>query len=139
MNESTEMGFDRKRSQGIWIELVPFASLPVWLAAVKGDSVPLTTIAVVLTLASGLGWALSGRWRAGIAVAVARGVAVIGAYLIWIATWLNDYECSDCHPMRVRATFTGFLLICVLTTIGSAATLAWVTRHGRSAAEQQPR
>ncbi len=140
MNESVPPSSDGKRNLAIGIELAPFLVVPLFLIAALFESWWIATIALPLIFLTGAGWALDGRWRTGIAVALLRLALLSLAFGAAIVAFLSDFDIDcrrDCGPTaRDVVTIAALISSFVVTTLASAGWL-WSSKLSGNAVENE--
>lgn len=116
---------------------VPRRPLPLRLVALAIELVPLSAaiFAVQGTLSegyiasvaftTGIGWLVLGRWDVGVVFGVARGTLLIFTLVLAIPLLFYYFDCQDCNPVPWTLFVSLEAALYVLTTLASAAMLAW--------------
>ncbi len=122
MNGSARLGSGDRRILAIGIELLPLLVIPLFLIAALFESAWMVTIGLPLIFLTGVGWALEGRWRAGIAVGLLRFVVLSLLCGAALAIFLSDFEMECRH--NCGPTARDFVAIAVLISSFVVTTLA---------------
>lgn len=104
------------------LELLP---LCVFLLLDGSDGPDGTTFGVFLALLTGFGWLMLSRWDVGVAIGVARGVVLGFALAILSLPLLAVAGCEGCDPLLGIVLVSVLVALYILTTLASAAMLAW--------------
>lgn len=124
-----------RRPAAIALELLPLAPFVVQFSPLTpSDEVsPLW----VLALATGLGWAVAGRWRTGVLIAAGRvGVLWAGMYALLIASFSGDCPLGDpaCDDGWQRAAASPILWAMAAFYFVTSVASAWLAQ--RAAAQR---
>jgi hypothetical protein len=126
------------------LELAPFTALALLAAGLGLGSDRVVLCALGASLASGFGW-----WRVGRLYPAMFVFAVRGFFFLMLLSWGIGAQVSEgigAHyfPEEHQASSTGDYLVMasfgffVLTTLASAASVAFVSRHRVAAGTMQP-
>jgi hypothetical protein len=127
----------RRRILAPYVELLPLIPAAVWFSPIGGGSgsSPFWWLAGL----TGLGWALVGRWRTGVVVALVRVfILIIGLQALAIATIAEscdpalDPACSSTGAWLDSMFYPALITLgvfYVVTTVGSAVLVERVRRR----------
>lgn len=112
----------------VFLELAPFAAVPLLFLALEWDSPAVLVVAIGVSLAAGLGWWRIGRPKAGVMVLLARGIIFVYALGYGVTEQVNELAGEQITGRDGQTVIDAALWFFLLSTIASAVGAGYFSR-----------